>query len=513
MPVRQQFELPFEQPQQLWSVSEIYSRADANVLRIVCEDRRLERKPPGIHANALGIYFSMWANTAPDGGILVIGMEDDGTIAGCSKLSPKSLSDLERAPEIYAPDCKCESKRVPVKNALGESDFLLLLRVHYSKAKVIKTSDGRAFSRSGSSKRELSSDEVRELEIDKGQVAFEQEASGLSYPADFDSELVREFADGVRKVRELHVNHSDTEILEHRRLGKTIAGDFIPNNACCLLFAKDPLLKFPGCKIRYLRFDGEQEGTGEKFNAIKDIPLEGPVPKLIAEAEQVIESQLRDFTSLGKDGRFYTAPEYPKAAWYEAVVNACCHRSYNLRNMVVFVKMFDDRIVVESPGPFPPLVTPKNIYNTHHPRNPFLMEAMFYLDFVKCANEGTRRMRDLMMGSNLPQPEFEQKEFGGTMVRVTLRNNVHQRKVYIDHDASKLVAERMFKSLTPDEKRVINFAAEYGHINVSQAVRLLQSNWPASKKLLEGLKAKSVFKDKRRTDLDRDTKAIYVLNF
>jgi ATP-dependent DNA helicase RecG len=59
--------------------------------------------------------------------------------------------------------------------------------------------------------------------------------------------------------------------------------------------------------------------------------------------------------------------------------------------MNVFVKMFDDKLVIESPGGFPPLVTPENIYTSHHPRNPTLMRAMFYLGLVKEHAEGTKR--------------------------------------------------------------------------------------------------------------------------
>jgi hypothetical protein len=62
---------------------------------------------------------------------------------------------------------------------------------------------------------------------------------------------------------------------------------------------------------------------------------------------------LREFSKLGKDNKFYTETEYPEDAWYEAIVNACVHRSYVLSNKVVFVKIFDDRLVVESPGGFP----------------------------------------------------------------------------------------------------------------------------------------------------------------
>jgi ATP-dependent DNA helicase RecG len=55
-----------------------------------------------------------------------------------------------------------------------------------------------------------------------------------------------------------------------------------------------------------------------------------------------------------------------------------------MKNMPIFVKMFDDRLVIESPGPFPPFVTPESIYDSHQPRNPALMDALFYLEITRC---------------------------------------------------------------------------------------------------------------------------------
>jgi ATP-dependent DNA helicase RecG len=44
----------------------------------------------------------------------------------------------------------------------------------------------------------------------------------------------------------------------------------------------------------------------------------------------------------------------------EAIVNAIIHRDYRL-NRDIFVRIFDDRIEVESPGVFPGNITPANI--------------------------------------------------------------------------------------------------------------------------------------------------------
>ena len=503
----------FDGPLALLTVDEIYEHASVDLFRALREDRRIERKPPGIHADALGEYFSMWANTAPDGGVIVIGMEDDavGTVSGCSTLSTHQLNRLEATRIEYCADSRSETKRVASVNAAGGADFLLLIRVFYRTDKVVRTSSGAAYWRVADKKKRLAEDEIRELQIDKGEIDFELEPCGLEYPESFNIELIELFVNRFAKIRGL-TPHKPEEVLTLAHLGRRQGSVFIPNMACALLFATDPRMKFPGCFIRFLRFDGETEGVGERFNAVKDIHIDGSIPSAIVDTEKVLDNQLREFSRLGKDGKFYTAPEYPKPAWYEALVNACVHRSYSLRTMNVFVKMFDDRLEVESPGGFPPLVTPQNIYDIHKPRNPYLMEALLYLDFVKCAHEGTRRMRDTMSEVSLPAPEFKQVESGATpLVRVVLRNNVRQRRVWVDSDVTSVVGEAVMKHLTEDQKRAINFAAEYGQISVSDVQRLTQRSWPSAKRLLTDLVVKGILEHKARLGMDRDPQARFVI--
>lgn len=505
----------FAPPPTLLSPDDIFQNADATLLSILREDRRIERKPAQTHARVLGEYLPMWANTAPEGGVTVLGIENDGKFTGCTMLSNSELNDREKAGSTYCPDSRSDSKRIPVINSLGKPDFVLLLRTYYREDKVVCDTTGNAYTRVGDEKHRLRDDEIHELKIDKGQVDHEQEHVPLQYPDDFRTDLIGQFVLGVRRIRNLTQLHSDEEILEHRRLGKRQGGKFIPNVACALLFAKDPNSIFPGCSIRFLRYEGESEQTGENYNVIKDIWLEGCIPELIVGIAGILQSQLREFSKLGEDGKFYTAPEYPQDAWYEAVINACVHRSYGLRNMNTFVKMFDDRLVVESPGAFPPFVTPENIYESHHPRNPHLMRAMFYLDFVKCHSEGTRRMRDTMTNMNLPKPCFEQKEVakGFMSVRVTLRNNRKQRRVWLDSDVSRIVSPEVAKELTLEETRVLNFVSEHRSINVSECQRLLPQikTWHSAKKLLTHLADFGILVHVHRKDIERDPDSRFTL--
>ena len=511
-----QLSLVFPKHIALLSPDEIYEQVDEELLVKLKEDRRIERKPPSFSPKDVGDYVCMWANTPPEGGILVLGIENDSLFSGCHELGQDRLNSVEKCHYTYCPDARVESKRVPIRGKGNTQSFVLVFRVRYREDKVVRSVSGHAFIRRGDSKHHLTGDEVRELEIDRRQVDLEKElVTTIQYPKDFDRDLIARFVEGVKRVHQPAQEYSDTDVLVQRRLGVMKGEVFIPNTACVLAFAKDPVAMFPGCQIKFLRVSGEHELSGEKYNVIKTIPIEGPVPRLLEECSTILSTQLREFSRLGADSIFYVAPEYPRDAWFEAVVNACVHRSYGLKNMNVFVKMFDDKLVIESPGGFPPLVTPENIYVSHHPRNPTLMRAMFYMGLVKEHSEGTKRMRDTMEGMNLPPPKFEQVEsgIGFSQVRVTLRNHIKQRTVWIDKDVTQILGDNLASNLTTDEKKVLNFVAEHGKINVTQCHRLITTigKWHAAKRLLLQLVEKKLLVHVHSESVERDAKAHFVL--
>ena len=326
-----------------WTPDEIFEAVekDIGIVGRFREDHRVERKPAKFAARELGDYFSVYANRQPHGGVIFVGVTDDGQIEGCTCLSPDRLNDLERAGAIYCPEARIESKRIRAYNSQGAPDFFLAIRVFYRPDKLVETSRSEAFTREGSSKRKLTELEKREIRIKKREIDFEREDVALAWPDDFDQSLVREYVSNYRSNRRLTHQQSTEDVLVDTRLGRHHEARFVPNIACALLFATDPRLVFPGAYIRFMRFAGTLERTGEKYNLIegKDVWIDGPLPRQIAEAEEVIGAEIRKFTRLGPDGKFQTHAEYPKEAWLEAVVNACVHRSYNFRTMVTFVKM------------------------------------------------------------------------------------------------------------------------------------------------------------------------------
>jgi predicted HTH transcriptional regulator len=115
-----------------------------------------------------------------------------------------------------------------------------------------------------------------------------------------------------------------------------------------------------------------------------------------------------------------------------------------------------------------------------------------------------------MIEFKLPSPEFIEKRLTTPIVKVTLRNNVKQRKVWIDKDASNIVGVLLWDSLSEHERRIINFIAEHSTISVSQVQRLTKKSWPASSDILEGLKGKGIITDKRKRK-GRDTSCRWML--
>lgn len=502
----------FERVPSKATAGEIYAKADIGLVRQCLENSAFERKPAGIHSNELAEYLSMWANTKPDGGLIAVGVENNGDVSGCRGHDLQHINNLEKAGYKHCPEARAECKKVPFEHDDRTEDYILLWRVPYRPDKLVRHVNGKAYRREGDSKTVIREGEAIEIEREKGQSSFEQEVCAIAYPDGFDVAAVRTWTATVKLSKKWDETTSDEQVMANLHLGTMRDGHFVPSMACALLFAKDPASVVPGCKIHLLRFQGEVEGTGETYSPSKDEFIEGTVPRLIVDSAKWIESQLRTFTRQGEDGKFYTSPEYPKLAWYEALVNACVHRSYGLRNTNISVKVFADKIVVESPGGFPPFVTPENIFDIPStPRNPHLFQAMWFLEYVRCNNEGVKRIRDNMASMNLPAPEFKEHERSFISVRVTLKNNVKHRRVWVDADAAALIGKALFEELTQDERRVINFVAEYEKVNVSEVQRLTQLTWPQAKRLLVRLEKRGIVAQVRKPGDKKDPYAHFIL--
>ncbi len=99
------------------------------------------------------------------------------------------------------------------------------------------------------------------------------------------------------------------------RLGKTRNEEFVPNNVCALMFAKDTQQIFPGSYVHFLRYAGTEEKSGKEYNVTKDRCYVGLLDA-ISETANTVDATLREFTEFRVTGILYSVPEYPRDAWY-----------------------------------------------------------------------------------------------------------------------------------------------------------------------------------------------------
>ena len=138
----------------------------------------------------------------------------------------------------------------------------------------------------------------------------------------------------------------------------------------------------------------------------------------VEKAVDFIKIQIKEKTYPGHDGIFVTKQEYQEFVRTEIVVNAVTHRDYGIKGTDIQIKMFDDRLEVDSPGSFAGMVNKDNIRYTHFSRNPKIATFLKDYGYVKEYGEGVDRMCKELESIGLPAPVFNNSTFIlKTMVR------------------------------------------------------------------------------------------------
>jgi ATP-dependent DNA helicase RecG len=128
-----------------------------------------------------------------------------------------------------------------------------------------------------------------------------------------------------------------------------------------------------------------------------------------------------------QDGLFvFDIPTFNERVVREALLNAVSHRNYQLGGSV-FVRQYRDRLVVESPGGFPPGIMPENILYKQSPRNKRIAEILSLCGLVERSGQGMDLMYELSVRESKELPNF----FGsdGYQVKLTLNGVVLDKRL------------------------------------------------------------------------------------
>ncbi|WP_175547265.1 ATP-binding protein [Fibrobacter sp. UWCM] len=109
--------------------------------------------------------------------------------------------------------------------------------------------------------------------------------------------------------------------------------------------------------------------------------------------------------------------DVPATALREALINALCHRDYDIYQCSIGIAIYDDRIEIESPGLLPRELTPKTIKRSHksYPRNEIVATVLYQITYLEKWGSGIKRIMDACKAEGSPQP-FWSEEGGYTVV-------------------------------------------------------------------------------------------------
>ena len=137
------------------------------------------------------------------------------------------------------------------------------------------------------------------------------------------------------------------------------------------------------------RWDGKEKG-----DAINDAEFTGNVLMLLREAMNFVKSNTKRGWEKLPDGR-KNKPEYAERAVLEAMVNHFIHRDYTVMGSEVHLDIYDDRLIVTSPGGMYNglLIQNLNIADvSSERRNPILANVMAQLDYMEKRGSGLTRI-------------------------------------------------------------------------------------------------------------------------
>ncbi len=446
--------------------SEIDPTLTIDKLTQMSEGQFFDRKSARLAPKDMAHQLCAFANAA--GGIVVIGIEDNGDVTGVNADQENIFRKVAFEYLQLPPDYQIEV--VETLSHAGQRCNIMLFHIAASVNEIIKTKTGEAYLRTGDSSKKLTSEQLVALEYSKGIKSFETRIVEDATLDDLDQGLLKEYMALFGETV-----GSPFDVLKGRGLVKGKEDDIKITVAAILLFGKCPTQFLPGARVRFLRYEGISAEVGTRFNLVKDLTLEQPLHQLLTESQKLLATQMREFQQLDHDGKFKKIPEYPSFAWLEGLVNAVTHRDYSLQGDYIRITMFDDRIEFSSPGRLPSIVTVDNIQNTRFSRNPMIARVLSDFGWVRELNEGVKRIYTDMASFFLEPPVFS--EPNGNTVQLVLRNNIAARTVRRIETQKGLLATK-WKSFSQLDKDIIFYIANIGKCTPRELMDLTKKSRP-----------------------------------
>lgn len=371
------------------------SGREKNIILAIEEGHFQDVKAKEVKPSKLSESVSAFANAA--GGEIFIGIRENKS--GATKTRRwDGFNDIEEANPVL----QMLNKIAPLADFIvttflscdGEPGIVLKIEILRNGA-ITKATDGVPYVRKGAQKLPVDTDTAMErLRLDKGISSYEDYKVNAPIATIENSTVTIEFLLGV-------VPTAEPEAWLRKQM---LIVDQSPTVSGTLLFAEEPQAILPKrTAIKLYRYKTTAAEPGREHLVFDPLTVEGWAYKLIYDAVARTQDIVEDLKRLGESGLMDV--EYPPETLHEIITNAVLHRDYSIAADIQ-IRIFDNRIEVESPGRLVGHVTTDNILHTQYARNQRLVRLInkFPNPPNKDVGEGLNTAFDAMRKLRLRDP-------------------------------------------------------------------------------------------------------------
>jgi ATP-dependent DNA helicase RecG len=305
-----------------------------------------------------------------------------------------------------------------------------------------------------------SPEQRKRLEYAKGVHSFENDSVSVDSSLITASEVIREF------IRDVVPSAQPEEYLQKQSLIR----DGKATVAAILLFADEPQAVLPKhCGIKVYRFKTSGKEGSREQEAFIPKTVEGCLYKQIHAAVALTKELVESIPKMGT-GEFEKV-EYPPETLHEIITNAIIHRDYSITDDI-HIRIFDNRVEVQSPGKLAANMTVKNLLTQRAARNGAIQR--FLNKFKNPPN------RDVGEGLKTAISAMTQKGFNAP--------------IFEEQDNSFLVTIKHEKRATA-ELAIMEYLESHPTINNKQAraITFINEDWRV-KSIFRGMEGKKMIK-------------------
>ncbi|TXK94491.1 transcriptional regulator [Methylococcaceae bacterium CS5] len=351
------------------------------------------------------------------GGQIILGVEDNGTISGLSRPNAEEWVMNVVRDKIH-PQILPFYEKIKIDD--GVFVAIITFPLGISKPYVLRDrGEEKVFIRIGSTSQLATREQQMRLFELGGMLHTEVLPVARTNSDCLDRSRLENYLSDILQDPDIPKADDDWEI---RLAGLGFLNE--PNGLCSvaglLLFGKNPRQYLKQAGLRVFAFDGEDKEYKANLDLIIDAPLVGrwdvteSVKQLIDNGlienfiEQVKPFITQEVDEIDEDFRRELEWFYPSGAVREALINALAHRDWT-RFVDIEVGIYSDRLEVISPGALQNSMTvDKMVLGQRSPRNPVIMDVLRDYGYVDARGMGVRtKMFPLMRKFNHCNPVFE----------------------------------------------------------------------------------------------------------